>query len=302
MSTILKALKKLDHERRAEAPLPTLEEQVLAGGGSRVRARRRGVPWLPVLAAAGVLTLVAGLAWRFARGERPAEAPATPAVAAAPIAAPVPRPQPRIGVEPREPAPSQPVAGTAVPTALRARLRANVAPAKPGSPARLASESEAPAARGRDFPPAAAPPASAQSAAPEPTPAAQALPAPSPPPPARVAARESPAPREAPPQRAPEPKPAPIATAEPEPESEPAPEPAHDVAVIAPRPELWVDRTQWHPSPEKRSALVRLGAGAAPRELREGDEIDGVLVKEIKPSGVIFVRAGDEWRRNVGSN
>jgi hypothetical protein len=73
----------------------------------------------------------------------------------------------------------------------------------------------------------------------------------------------------------------------------PPPEPALTVRV---------ERTLWHPTPEKRSALVRVAADGEPRELSEGDAVDGFVVQEIRPSGVIFARDGREWRRGVGED
>jgi hypothetical protein len=69
---------------------------------------------------------------------------------------------------------------------------------------------------------------------------------------------------------------------------------------VSARPEVWVERTLWHPNAEKRSALVRVGADGEVRELHEGDALDGVVVKEIRPSGVLFVHDGAEFKRGVG--
>lgn len=271
MSTILKALKRLDDERRAEKPVRTLEDQVL--GGARVASRRRRrVPWLPLLGGASVVVLAGGLALWLAPGSEapPAAGAQAEQVAAgetaAPSAASVERPEPAT--------PPRATAGTATP-ALREMLRTNAipaaqAPAPPpeyppatgalGSVAEI--EREAARAEAQAEPPlqgAAAPPAAPQPSA---------------------------APREVANERAPDP--------------ELAREPS--VAVIPPRPEVWVDRTQWHPSPEKRRAWVRVGPRGEAREVKESDSIDGVLVKEIKPSGVVFAAQGEEWRRGVGSN
>ena len=78
-------------------------------------------------------------------------------------------------------------------------------------------------------------------------------------------------------------------------------EPPSANALAAPAPAVGVDRTQWHPTPEKRSAMIRIGEEAA-RELREGDAVNGVVVKEIRPSGVVFLHRGEEFVRRVGSS
>jgi hypothetical protein len=105
--------------------------------------------------------------------------------------------------------------------------------------------------------------------------------------------------------------PAPSATSEPTPvraAAVPAPEPAPKPAPAAePTPEpqtaampaLLVEKTKWHPRADRRSAWLRVGEGA-PREVVEGDVVEGVLVAEIQPSGVVFDRDGEQTRRGVG--
>jgi hypothetical protein len=65
-----------------------------------------------------------------------------------------------------------------------------------------------------------------------------------------------------------------------------------------------VVRTRWHPQADKRSAKVRLastdGEAEAPRDLREGDAIGGLVIKEITPSAVLFTTGDVEIRRRVG--
>lgn len=295
MSTILKALKRLDDERRAEAPGRTLEEQVL-GGASAVRPERRRIPWLALLLGLLGVGVASGLGYWLAREAVPrdaakAQASEPSAAPSAVIAAPQPSAAPSAVVAAPQP--------SAVPVAA--------APAPPTEPSAALAPSEL-----------AVPASSSPTSEP-----AQAAPRPKKPPEPRLAARapdpapvvRAPAPEQAPPSASPsagasasaariasaplaeQGAPPPASMPEPAPES--APEPA--VAVVAPRPEVWVDRTQWHPTPEKRRAWIRVGAGAPQQEAAEGDAIDGVVVHEIKPSAVILRHAGDEWRRGVGS-
>ncbi len=255
MSTILKALQRLDEEKRAQAGR-SLEEQVIARGGAKRPAPRARSPLLVVVALAAVVLLGAGAWWL--RSSRPTSA----------LAAHAPQ-QPEPGLHP-------------VPASLE------------GAPLAGAPLEEAPEAE-------PVPPPVAVVEAPRATPAhheAIARPAPAPepavepPPPAAAAPPVAPAP-------APAPKAAPVpavAVAEPEPA---AAEP--EVATIAPRPEVWVERTQWHPTPERRRALVRL-AGDQPRELAEGDAIGALVIREIQPSGVVFLFQGEEFRRGLGGS
>ncbi len=307
MSTILKALKRLDDERRAAASPRTLEEQVLGGGRALAPPR----PWrraLPIAAGLTVFAAVGGGAW-WQLGDRSKAAPGAPpppppAAAGPQVALAAPR-------EPLPPVVGAPNAGTAVDTALRERMRAEVARegaaprgVAPRSRPTRGNEPE-PEPQGASFgqPLAIAPPVQAARAPAEwPSsqggarsfdfPGAAAAPAPS-------AAERSAAPPlaaardvEAKPERPAQPESA--APPEPAP-SEPA------VAVVSPRPEIWVDRTQWHPSAEKRSALVRVGDAEA-RELHEGDALGGVVVKQIQPSGVLFLFEGEEFKRGIGGS
>jgi hypothetical protein len=83
-----------------------------------------------------------------------------------------------------------------------------------------------------------------------------------------------------------------------------SPPPLRCVASL--RPRRWCARicrlrssTVWFRSC-RRLAKVTL-AGGALRELHEGDAIGPLVVSEIEPSGVVFVRDGVELRRRVGA-
>lgn len=299
MSTILKALKRLDEQRRAESSPRTLEEQVLGASVARAAdADARRNKWLFGAGGAAAALLAVGVGF-FALRDAAAPAPVEPAPIAAARA-----PQPAPPAEPRSArtSPGAPIAGTAVDADARAgMLAASAREDALAGDALLPTATQAQAVAAA-FPPAAAPPRVA------PLPNETALVRERPP---QVPTRREPEPRLA--ERAPSGMASPPASlptarsettaAEPALAREPAPEQAAaQRASSAPPPSLRVERTQWHPARERRSALVRIGEGDGgdARELREGDAIDGFVVKEIRPSGVVFLRDGVELKRGVG--
>ena len=336
MSTILKALRRLEEERAAtEEPRP-LREQIATAARGAERPPRRG--WL---AAAGALVLGAATGgaliwWLFGT---PAAAPVV--AAAVPTPAPqVPAPAPVIPVpappepaavpgppdqafasdveivdrpealpmvadsEPVQPGPAQPKPGQVRPVessaaAERARQAAlaeyNAAErARRGLPPEVASP----------IPPAPAepipvlPPAESVAAQPPPTPAPEAAPAPVAPaePPAPAPVAQAPAPEVAAAQPAPKPAARKPAAAKPAPrkvDTKPAPSPAPP----APEVSVSVAKTQWHPLADRRIAWLRVPGDSEPRRVVEGDVIDGLLIAQIEPSGVVFERNGEKIRR-----
>ena len=78
---------------------------------------------------------------------------------------------------------------------------------------------------------------------------------------------------------------------------EPARSPS--VAVLVP-PKVRVERTIWHPKPERRSALVHVQGHKEALELKEGDAVGTLVVAEIEPSGVVFLHGGVRLRHRVG--
>jgi hypothetical protein len=84
------------------------------------------------------------------------------------------------------------------------------------------------------------------------------------------------------------------------------PPPVTAKRVLAPpppsAPEVQVERTSWHPKPERRVAWVRLEGSAATREVHEGDALGTLVVKEIRPSAVVFLHGADELQRRVGEH
>jgi len=93
------------------------------------------------------------------------------------------------------------------------------------------------------------------------------------------------------------PKPAPARQRSAQRASSPSPR----VAVIPPPPQVEVLQTVWHPSPGRRSARILVEGREEPVELHEGDAVGTLVVKEIQPSGVVFLHLGEELRRPVGS-
>jgi hypothetical protein len=61
-----------------------------------------------------------------------------------------------------------------------------------------------------------------------------------------------------------------------------------------------VERTQWHPSPERRVAWVEVEGVTALREVREGERVGPYVVRKIEPAAVLFADGSVELRREVG--
>ncbi len=68
----------------------------------------------------------------------------------------------------------------------------------------------------------------------------------------------------------------------------------------APAPALRVERTEWHPSPQLRVAVVELDGSGDRLRLHEGDVVGALVVGEIQPSSVTFYHQGIELHRHVG--
>jgi hypothetical protein len=79
----------------------------------------------------------------------------------------------------------------------------------------------------------------------------------------------------------------------------PAPKPRARVATIRP-PKITVDKTIWHPTPERRVARIEMEGHKGPLDLHEGDAIGTLVVAEIQPSGVVFLHGGERLYRKVG--
>ncbi len=61
-----------------------------------------------------------------------------------------------------------------------------------------------------------------------------------------------------------------------------------------------VERTQWHPSPERRVAWVEIDGVTALREVREGERVGPYVVRVIEPAAVSFADGSSLLRREVG--
>ncbi len=305
MSTILKALRRVEEERPA-TPTPArraMRGDIVADAGGRPPQRRkRGGPNLALWGSLGAVVLLAALVWwrlpqpetgEIAEAQPPEQVEAEQArPAAQPPAAATPRsPTERLAAR---------TAPAAVPTAVAPPAAAP--PAEPDVPAELAEhlpplgatlDVPTPDATTLDVPtPDSAPPIT--TAEPVPPPLAPALT------PAVAIAEPEPAP--APPPTAP-----PVAVAKPSVAPRPAAKPAPVVAKSAPplapaapsAPAVLVERTSWHPKPERRIAWVQV-EGLATRELHEGDVVGVLVVKEIRPSAVVFQHGADTLQRRVG--
>jgi hypothetical protein len=291
MSTILKALRRLEQERQQVTPRALREEVVL----SRSRARTRPT-WIAALVAVALLGFAGTWAalgrWRAASPE--ATAPASAALRVAPPAHPAASLPPSVATPPPPAASTAPAAAAAPP---------DVAIAAPGT---TPATPPAPAAAG--LPAADRAPASASGSD-----ELLVRPMPRHRPRLLVEEDEAPAP---PPQSGSEPPfamhsaepaaPAPPLSAAPGarppsavPDAEPAVPPAVATAAAAPFP-LRVVRTSWHPHPDRRTAWVDVG-GEAPRAVHEGDTVGRFVVREIEPDGVVFVDGSVEIRRAVGA-
>jgi len=265
MSTILKALRRLEREKSAQEGRP-LKDEVTAAPAA---GSRRGFPFLALLIAAGALSfgLGASLFWFWPRENAAPQVAEVPEVAKAPQVAEAPRAPRRAGVVPAPPAAAAP----AIPAPSPA---ASVASAPPPPVAALAAPV---AVVSRPEPPRAIEPAPPIPEKPDAMPAKPAPPERGSLPP--FARRQAPAAAEPPPA-------APVARAE---------------KVARPEvPGVLVSSTVWHPQRDRRLALVSFEGGAA-RELHEGDAIGSLVVSEIGPSGVVFLHDGVELRRRVGA-
>jgi len=316
LSTILKALRRLEQDRvvEAERPLEAAVVELTPAG----QAARGGARWLVgVLAAAalgaGTVLLLqreGGAPTPFVSAGPAQSAPpistappvsAPPPVAALPVAAAPPvidaPPRPALAPPPVEappPAPAPPAMAAQSPSAVEA-----AAPGLSEEPLDLAEQAPPP-------PVAAAPPPVAK------------LPAAAPPlqsTPVRVARLEprATAPKAALPGRAAPGSEAGAVVAQSVTHGAGDASEGEDVRTIEPQRKrtahvaptaalgISVLRTIWHPKPERRTALLDAPGDASPREFREGDRVGSLLLLRIEPSGVVFERDGVELREQIVS-
>jgi len=67
-----------------------------------------------------------------------------------------------------------------------------------------------------------------------------------------------------------------------------------------PMPEFVVTRTVWHPEAGRRVAMIRRSGQSAAQAFGEGETLGVLEVVEIQPTGVLFRRDGVEIKRRVG--
>jgi hypothetical protein len=68
-------------------------------------------------------------------------------------------------------------------------------------------------------------------------------------------------------------------------------------------PDVLVKRTVWHPDGTRREAVVEVLGGEVPRtvRMREGESLGALQLAEIRPSSVTFIHDGVELMRRVGA-
>jgi hypothetical protein len=318
VSSILKALQRVEQERPAgapSAPRRALRGDFVAQTGKPLlrRPRRRG-PNLRVWGSLGAVVLLALLVWwRLPERSQPEVVAAAPeASRGAPEARAEPqhpvvrdervaRAEPAV-VPPPEAGPAPPPAAEAPPPVVARSAEPAAAPVPQPEP-----QAAVPVEVAERLPPLgttldAPVPARAPEPAPVPAPAApvQQAPAPAPQPPAVAAPEAKPAPE--PVRAAPAPPVQPVARTErPAPPARPARVAAKPAPPPAPSaPAVLVERTSWHPSAERRVAWVSVEGITGPRELHEGDAVGALVVKEIRPSSVVFLHGADTLQRRVG--
>lgn len=281
MSTILKALRKLEEDNAQRGPR-ALREEVMAKEG-------RGTPrgrWLVFAALLAVVVAGAiGLAVALVPGGAPAPPPAAPEPPAVAARPPAHLPLPPLPESPPAPRPRAPLVSE---RALPSDPRVQVAPRAPRPP--LAAQHIEPAARPIEASEPVIPPAVA--AAPEPEPVLEVPAEPVTALAAAVPLREAASALESPPTAASAPAPAPTLA------PTLAPTPAATPRRAAPA--FVVVRTQWHPTPDRRVAVVELAADGRQVSLYEGDGLGPLVVREITLSGVVFDHGDVELMRRVG--
>jgi len=94
----------------------------------------------------------------------------------------------------------------------------------------------------------------------------------------------------------------PPSAAEPAPEAREVPGIVGQPQVVrrAPMPRIVVERTLWHPTPERRLAFLHVEGRPGRVELHEGDALGDAVVQQIDPSAVVFLHRGVEIRRRIG--
>ena len=311
MSTILKALQRLEDEKSANVER-SLSEQV-AARLAPPDPERHGLK-IGVIAISGLAVAAAAAAFLFwpTREQPDAEVamePPPPATATAPANAPAKR---VTAEKPRRRPSARP--------ATAARAKQDSPEVEVSSVIEVVKHLDAPPADSTaraTLPKRAASPAKAGSERPVRRPSARKPVTQA----ARVAARPEPAPKQVASAKPPEPQtsktdaPANSARApfevaalapEPAPAAAVAPipaeirEPEREVVPRAKLPTLNVEKTIWHPDVDRRVAIVRLTDAEESLQLKEGDAVGPLVIKAIKPGSVLFNHDGIEIVYKVG--
>lgn len=328
MSTILKALRRLEEEKSRGASSRPLREEVASGPGEAPRRRRSWLPVLAMLVGAG-LGASAWWVWPYERGGEPvreaeATTPATQleesivtrrvppgfndaaaklenelhALAQAGVPedafdAPMPS-EDLLADDPVAGGPPEDAFASAVEVVERPTPTPRIAPVAPGTGEKRIIQdpahlaSEPPAVTARRAKPPEAKPPRIAAAATVDPVNATPDPVTNPPPPSPLEQQPAPKPRV---------EPAPV---------KPAPErvvakksaPAAVSQASDADSAVRVKRTQWHPEPARRSADIDV-AGRS-ESVHEGDVVGDYVVTEIRPSGVVLSRDGQRIERGIG--
>jgi hypothetical protein len=325
VSTILKALRRLEQDKAAEAdrslhaavadPTPTSATPpgrgrwlagVLAaaalGAGAVLLLQRGGGPPAPAVSSGPAQEAVAPLAAAAPPQLAPAPSivvPPAPPVAPAPATLPPPQPAPVAAAMPGPSAAPAPVAAAPPPGAPTAAHEPGAAPEAVEAPLDVVVEPPAAPA------PVVAPAVPRESAAPVARPVKETPP--------RVARLEpqATAPQAALPGRAAARSEAGAVVAQPVTHGSNDSAADEDVRTVEPArrrtaratatPGVSVLRTIWHPKAERRTALLEVTGGESPHEYREGDRVGSFTLLRIEPSGVVFERDGVELREKIGA-
>jgi hypothetical protein len=266
MSTILKALRRLEEDERSQAPR-SLDEAVIDRPDPD-RSRNR-IGTIALAGSAAVVGLLA-IAWSLSGfWSHPPEDWAEPVPPVVLVEAPKP-PLPPAPVEKISPArsPQQAIEAFEDPEAIRREIQRLV-----GGQIALRHESEP------------APPD-----LPAPEAAVQAVQKPAAPKPVVEEPKSSPVPARVPVEPAAE---APV--------SKPAPELPAAMPPPAPAPLIAVQEIVWHPNPARRKAVLKAD-GAPAQQLGEGDEIAGFVVVEIGLSEIELSQDGVSLKRRIEPN
>ena len=311
MSTILKALQRLEDEKSANSER-SLDEQVVARH-SPPDPERRGLK-IGIVAIGGFAVAAAALLFWFTREDPEANvAMESPPPAAAPVA----EAEQKVAAEkPRRkrsarPAPAarakQDSSEVEVSPVVEVVKRLDAPPAdsavtKRAAPKRATPRAEAGAERPTRRSRARKPDPQVAREAAQPRPAPEQVANAKPPTPEIAGDTVPVKPALAPPTpveaAAVVPKPAPTAASALIPAA--IREPEQKIIKRAEFPSLSVQKTIWHPDADRRVAVVKLADAEEVLRLKEGDAVGPLVVKAIKPGSVLFKHDGIEIVYNVG--